>query len=136
MPTTYSELGLLIDRHRPYGDSAGLADLTRVFNMGVAPPKTGPNSITDVDVFGALFQFGAAGLGLVPIQVVTRNGSDVAEPVDTSLEKDGIFHVTLPNGEEYRITKGLRIPYTYKSADGLRDIHSNILVLFNGDGQP
>jgi Dyp-type peroxidase family len=136
MPTTYSDLGLLIDRQRPYGGSAGLADLTRVFNMGIAPPHGGANGITDVDVFGALFQFGAAGLGLVPIQVVDKNGTKVVEPVDPTLEKEGIFHIMLPNGEEYRITKGLRVPYTYKAADGVTDIHANILILFNGSGQP
>jgi len=44
--------------------------------------------------------------------------------------------VMLPNGEEYRITKGLRVPYTYKAAHGVTDIHANILILFNGTGQP
>src|SRR5439155_26945528 len=103
MPTTYSELGAFIDRHRPYGGSEGLADLTRASTQGTTPPKSGANGINDVDVFGALFRFGAGGDGEVPIQVVNRNGTHVVEPVNAPLEQEGIFHVMLPNGEEYRI---------------------------------
>jgi hypothetical protein len=84
-----------------------------------------------VDVFGAL----AARRGDRRAEVERDKETGEVKLVG---EKDydggeGVLHVMLPNGEEFRITKGLRIPYTYKDVDG-GTVYANILVLYNGNG--
>ena len=134
--TSYQDIGTLIDKHRPYGDETTLPDFTQdVFKTSLTVAKSARDK---VEVFGALRDFGLAGKKQKRTKVSkvqTILGTAEFAPEDPTIEKDGVFHVMLPGGIEYRITKGIRIPYTYKSTAN-ETVHANIIILFNGSGEP
>jgi hypothetical protein len=85
-----------------------------------------------VDVFGSLAKFGDG----------NRRQDVVVDPATGKVSLDGnadrgpgFFELNLDNGDDFPITKAVRIPYRYK-VEGNDDtwIYSNIIVLFNGTG--
>lgn len=138
--STYSDLGFLIEQHRPYGTVGKLPDLTDAsrFRLAKVPAKSEQDRI---DVFGPLFDYGKSGAkGLLEVMTTadpyTQQPKIAAvEPVSGQYVEDGAFHVTLPSGEEVRITKGIHIPYAYKDNED-NTVYASILVLFNGIGNP
>jgi hypothetical protein len=134
----YATLGRIIDKYRPYGDEVTMPDLgnPNSYVLGVAPRRVNSKADPKIDVFGALRDFNEAD-GRLQVRVTedpyTRKA--VVVPAIPDVVEDGIFHVTLPSGIEYRITKGLLVPYTYK-AKGDIPVHASILILYNGSGNP
>jgi hypothetical protein len=132
MPINYQVLGLLINKQRPYGTQADTrltVDLTdpTVYREKLPEDVTAPGNPTCVDVFGPLVANDA--VNPYPVQVeTTMGGARRIAPIEEAI------NLTFPNGSTYDITKGLRIPYTYKTETG-EDVDANVFVLFNGSGQ-
>lgn len=137
--STYTDLGKLIEQHRPYGNVGVLPDLTdpATFRRRSVPLLS---DRARVDVFGPLWDWGKAGSkGLLEVKTendINGNPMVVAvEPVPGQYVEAGAFHVMLASGEEVRITKGIHIPYQYADRDG-NQVWASILVLYNGVGNP
>jgi hypothetical protein len=134
--STYSDLGRLIEKHQPYGRKAVLPDLgnSNIFRSNDLKPA--PSDDVHVDVFGPLRAYGEG--NRLPVEITATPGGPEVMPVGDNpanpVEK-GAFRVTLNSGEEFRITKGLRIPYEYKDEKG-NTVYASIIVLYNGTGHP
>jgi hypothetical protein len=140
-PSTYYELARLIEFERPYENAPTLPNLLdpKLFKVAAEPllsPATREGSERrkdEIDVFGALVRYNQQHPALIekneqkysPDEFKVRNSED-ADP-------NAILEVTLNNGEKFRITKGIRIPYQYTDVDG-GTVYANILVLYNGNG--
>ena len=132
MPINYQVLGLLLNKQRPYGTDADTRLTVDLCDPAVYRPQlpdavTAPDNRNYVDCFGPLAANNA--VDPFPVRVETKPDGVKAIP-----EVEKAIELKWPNGNVHQITKGLRIPYTYKSETG-EDVYANVFVLFNGSGQ-
>jgi hypothetical protein len=126
-----SALGAFIGRQRPYGNAVDVSigfqlDNTAPISYDPPNPPESKDNRNSIDIFGPLAKNNAD--NLYPVHARQESGKLMIPLVE------GAITLKLGDGVEYDITKGLRIPWTYKTEEG-EVVYSNIFVLFNGSGQ-
>jgi hypothetical protein len=135
----FSDVCDLLQKHVPYGDPHSYDFPTMTVVVGDPPNSDDPTTRTCVNVFSALRDFGdkpPCPQGRLQVQLV--NGVAVPTPqmpiTDPVLDTKSLHLVFKSGGTAYRITKGLRIPYTYQDVNHAT-VHTNMFILYSGAGQ-
>jgi hypothetical protein len=146
----FQDIGSLIGEHLPYDAVPGSARMPVLTNVRVNHLPNGSDSdVVNVDAMGDLAAYQDGNLlkltvagqpeMVEPMAAVYKGTvvpSEVGAPPHPTEFKLTFTDAAGAKSPEYRITKVLRIPYTYKIevGDGTRDVFADIFVLYNGSG--
>jgi hypothetical protein len=115
----YLELGAFIGEQSPYGKA------TEMSKFVANPQVFTENDATIPDSFAVKRKVLRAG----PLKTANANNPDTTDEGDECLE----WKI---NGQEYRITKAIRVHYRFKRVvNGVeKDVGAFLLIGYNGDG--